>query len=83
MIFDSHVNKTYFQKKDFAMIQLILSSGGHVDHPSEGSPRPQVMLIFFVIFNSTLICHLLGQEAFFVGSLTQDASLTECKESSV
>ena len=38
---------------------------GHQDH----------MLIFFVIFNSILTCHLSGQGAFFVGSLTQDPSL--------
>ena len=34
------------------------------------------MLIFFAIFNLKLICHLSGQEAFFVWSLTQDPSLT-------
>ena len=32
MIFDSHVNKTYFHKKGFEAFQLILLSGGHVDH---------------------------------------------------
>ena len=32
------------------------------------------MLIFFVIFNWTLTCHLSGQEAFFVRSLTPDRS---------
>ena len=41
--------------------------------PSEGSPRPRAN--FFVIFNLILMCHLSGQEAFFVGSLTQDPSL--------
>ena len=34
------------------------------------------MLIFFVIFNLILICHLSGQEAFFVGSLTRDPSFS-------
>ena len=33
------------------------------------------MPIFFVIFNLILMCHLSGQEAFFVGSLTRDPSL--------
>ena len=39
---------------------------GHQDH----------VLIFFIIFNLTLayICHLSGQEASFVGSLTRDTS---------
>jgi len=37
---------------------------GHQDH-----------MLIFVIFNLILICHLPGQEAFFVGSLTQDPSL--------
>ena len=38
---------------------------GHQDH----------VRIFFVMFKLTLICHQSGQEAFFVGSLTQDPSL--------
>ena len=52
------------------MFQLILSSGGHVDHLRGHQDH---VLIFFVI-NLPLICHLLGQEASFVG--TQDPSLT-------
>ena len=81
MIFDSHVNKTYiFTRKVLQHFQLILSSSGCVDYLRGHQDHMQ---IFFVIFNLTLICHLLGQEAFFVGSLTRDPSLTECKESSV
>ena len=38
---------------------------GHQDH----------VRIFFVVFKLTLISHQSGQEAFFVGSLTQDPSL--------
>ena len=67
MIFDSHVNKTYFHKKGFAMFQLILSNEGHVDHLMGYQDH---VLIFFIIFNLTLICHLSGKEAVFVGSLT-------------
>ena len=67
MIFDSHVNKTYFHKKGFVAFQLILLGGGHVDHLRVHQDH---VLIFFIIFNLTLICHLLGQEAIFVGSLT-------------
>ena len=67
MIFDSHVNKTYFHKKGFAAFQLILLSGGHVDHLMVHQDH---LLIFFIIFHLTLICHLSGQEAIFVGSLT-------------
>ena len=37
---------------------------GHQDH-----------LLMFVVFRLILICHLSGQEAFSVGSLTQDPSL--------
>ena len=55
-----------------AAFQLILSSGGHVDHLRGYQYH---MLIFFVIFNLTLICHLSGQEALFVGSLTRGPSL--------
>ena len=47
-------------------------AGGHVDHLRGHQDR---VLIFFVIFNLILTCHLSGQEAFFVGSLTRDLSL--------
>ena len=68
MIFDSHVNKTYFHKKGFAAFQLIiLLGGGHVDHLRVHQDH---VPIFFIIFNLTLICHLSGQEAIFVRSLT-------------
>ena len=67
MIFDSPVNKTYFHKKGLAAFQLILLSGGHVDHLRVHQDH---VLIFFIIFNLTLICHLSGQEAIFVESLT-------------
>ena len=67
MIFDSDVNKTYFHKKGFEAFQLILLSGGHVDHLRVHQDH---VLIFFIIFNLTLICHLSGQEAIFVRSLT-------------
>jgi len=55
-----------------AAFQLILSSRGYGDHLRGHQDH---VLIFFVIFNSTLICHLSGQEAFFVWSLTRDPSL--------
>ena len=49
-----------------SVFQLILSSMGHVDHRVT-----QTTCYFFVIFNVAFIFHLLGQEAFFVGSLTK------------
>ena len=54
------------------MFQLIISRGDHVDHLRGHQDH---LLIFFAIFNLKLICHLSGQEAFFVWSLTQDPSL--------
>ena len=52
MIFDSHLNKTYFHKKGFEAFQLILLSGGHVDHLRVHQDH---VLIFFIIFNLTLM----------------------------
>ena len=37
-------------------------AGDHVDHPRGHQDH---VLIFFVMFNLTLICHLLGQEAVY------------------
>ena len=56
------------------VFQLILSSEGvmNVDHLRGHQDH---VLIFFVIFSLILICHLSGQEAFFVRSLPQDPSL--------
>ena len=57
-------------KMVLSAFQLILSSGGSC-RPSDGSPRPHAN---FLLFFYTLICHLSGQEAFFVGSLTRNLS---------
>ena len=46
--------------------------GGHVDHLRGHQDH---VLIFLIIFNLTLICHLSGQEALFDRSLTRDPSL--------
>ena len=62
----------------WAVFQLILSSGGggggggHLDHLRGHQDH---VLIFLIIFNLTLICHLSGQEALFDRSLTRDPSL--------
>ena len=47
-------------------------AGGHVDHLRGHQDH---VLIFLIIFNLTLICHLSGQEALFDRSLTRDPSL--------
>ena len=46
--------------------------GGHVDHLRGHQDH---VLIFLIIFNLTLMCHLSGQEALFDRSLTRDPSL--------
>ena len=53
-----------------SVFQLIL--GGHLDNLRG---HPDHMLIFFVIFNLTLIFHLSSQEAFLVRPLTPNPSL--------
>ena len=74
IILSDFVTNSYGESWDSSSVfQLILSSGGSCK-PSEGSPRSHANF-FFVIFNWTLICHLSGQEAFFVRSLTPDRSL--------
>ena len=50
---------------------------GHVDHLSG---HPDHMLIFCATFNVTFIFHLMGQEAFFVSSLTPDKLCITHKE---